>query len=441
MLKSWTDKGVFLLGGVALCLAANTFLLLRGTPWLWAVWALLVAGANLLTLCRRLPLPDRRLRVCCHSVTCLRLFLLSTAVTAVFHLGLPFFTDWKSWLYSVLVAFAVEAAVFWNGMICVYLTCYRLGVHWRALGLVCGLIPIVNVVLLVIILRHAATECVQELDRAERDARRAPQRLCDTRYPLLLVHGVFFRDFRYFNYWGRIPTALKHHGARIYYGNHESAATVEESAVQLAARVRTIIAETGCEKVNIIAHSKGGLDCRYAMAHLGLSDCVASLTTINTPHRGCLFADFMLEQTTDAMQRKVAKAYNAAMRLFGEKNTDFMAAVRDLTTPRGLELDGSMPLPAGVYCQSIGSRQGKALGGRFPLNFTYAIAKHCGGHNDGLVDESSFQWGENYRLLVPTGDRGISHGDMIDLNRENIPGFDVREFYVELVSALKEKGL
>ena len=29
---------------------------------------------------------------------------------------------------------------------------------------------------------------------------------------------------------------------------------------------------------------------------------------------------------------------------------------------------------------------------------------------------------------------------MIDLNRENIPGFDVREFYVELVADLKQRG-
>ena len=29
---------------------------------------------------------------------------------------------------------------------------------------------------------------------------------------------------------------------------------------------------------------------------------------------------------------------------------------------------------------------------------------------------------------------------MIDLNRENIEGFDVREFYVNLVKDLKEKG-
>ena len=30
---------------------------------------------------------------------------------------------------------------------------------------------------------------------------------------------------------------------------------------------------------------------------------------------------------------------------------------------------------------------------------------------------------------------------MIDLNRENIPDFDVREFYVQLVRDLKVRGL
>ena len=30
---------------------------------------------------------------------------------------------------------------------------------------------------------------------------------------------------------------------------------------------------------------------------------------------------------------------------------------------------------------------------------------------------------------------------MIDLNRENIEGFDVREFYVKLAADLKDRGL
>ena len=44
--------------------------------------------------------------------------------------------------------------------------------------------------------------------------------------------------------------------------------------------------------------------------------------------------------------------------------------------------------------------------------------------------------------MVPAGSgkRGISHGDVIDLSRKNIPGFDVREFYVQLVKDLKERG-
>src|SRR6185369_6230360 len=44
-------------------------------------------------------------------------------------------------------------------------------------------------------------------------------------------------------------------------------------------------------KVNILAHSMGGLDARFAIARLGLADRVASLTTVATPHRGTALAD------------------------------------------------------------------------------------------------------------------------------------------------------
>lgn len=45
-----------------------------------------------------------------------------------------------------------------------------------------------------------------------------------------MVHGVFFRDFEHLNYWGRIPAELQANGAVIYYGNHNSAAAVKDSA-------------------------------------------------------------------------------------------------------------------------------------------------------------------------------------------------------------------
>ena len=90
----------------------------------------------------------------------------------------------------------------------------------------------------------------------------------------------------------------------------------------------------------------------------------------------------------------------------------------------------------------MGSWMKEAGSGAFPLNMSYLLVKHFDGPNDGLVGEPSFRFGENYTFLEnKKSKRGISHGDMIDLNRENIDGFDVREFYVQLVADLKKQGL
>ena len=118
-----------------------------------------------------------------------------------------------------------------------------------------------------------------------------------------------------------------------------------------------------------------------------------------------------------------------------------IAAVSDLTASRCREMFDELPPPEGVYCRSVGSVQKRASSGRFPLNLTHSFVGYFDGENDGLVGVDSFKWGESLTMLRPTGRRGISHGDMVDLNRENIRGFDVREFYVELVSSLKERGL
>ena len=68
------------------------------------------------------------------------------------------------------------------------------------------------------------------------------------------------------------------------------------------------------------------------------------------------------------------------------------------------------------------------------------LAKLSSGELDGLVGEDSFPIYDNFTLVEAPKNRGISHGDVIDLNRENIEGYDVREFYVKLVNDLKNKG-
>ena len=63
-----------------------------------------------------------------------------------------------------------------------------------------------------------------------------------------------------------------------------------------------------------------------------------------------------------------------------------------------------------------------------------------GERNDGLVTESSAQWGNYLGTLKSKSLRGISHGDMIDLKREDIKGFDSIEVYQSIVQNLKQRG-
>ena len=370
----------------------------------------------------------------CGSVVLSLVWQILVAIKYIPHDGMTF-------VWSLVVCIAVNAVVFWAGIICVYLTSTQLGIKLRVIGIICGMMPIANLVALFFIIKTTTAECLFETEKERINTQRKDLKICATKYPILLVHGVFFRDTKYFNYWGRIPKELETNGASIFYGNHSSAASVADSAAELKERIDEILTQTGADKVNIIAHSKGGLDCRYAIAKLGVSDRVASLTTVNTPHRGCLFADHLLTKIPTDIKDKVARAYNSALKKFGEAEADFLAAVGDLTESSCTRLNDELPAPEGIYCQSIGSVLTKATGGKFPLNFSHPLVKHYSGENDGLVSVDSFEWGEKFTLLKPDKKRGISHGDMIDLNRENIVGFDVREFYVNLVKELKSRGL
>lgn len=400
-IKTWCVR---LVASAVVILTGNLPILYDKFLGIWGMIFLLVFYfiVNIKPTMERGKITSRRLRFCYSGCELLRIFLISMLLSAVYILAMipvVFKENKLLWLLNLLCVFLAEAVVFWNGIIRLYISSVQIGIKWRVIGIMCGFIPIVNLIVLTKLMRLASNEVSFENEKNLYYLERRNEKICDTKYPILMVHGVFFRDFRYFNYWGRIPKELKRHGARIYYGNHQSAASVADSGRELSERIMEVLKETGASKVNVIAHSKGGLDTRYAISRLGMSQYVASLTTINTPHRGCEFADYLLDLNEEVVDQP------------------------------------------NVYYQSVGSKLNVASGGRFPLNFSYELVKYFDGPNDGLVSESSFPWGEDYHFLTVDGKRGISHGDMIDLNRENIQGFDVREFYVELVHGLKEKGL
>ncbi len=406
-------------------------------------WIIGFIFLNILFAFSNRKMSTRRLRICAHGCKMLITFLITCTIAVMALLAMIpmlFVGQTKTWLLALIFIIVTENIIFWLGIIEVYLTSVQIGIKWRVIGILCGFIPIANIIVLFKIIKLAKAECQFESEKIIKNNERKAQQICKTKYPLLLVHGVFFRDFKYFNYWGRIPKELEVNGATIFYGNHQSAASVADSAQELADRIEQIRKETGCEKVNVIAHSKGGLDTRYAISKLGMDKCVASLTTINTPHRGCEFADYLLNLIPQSVKEKVANTYNAALKKVGDEDPDFITAVTDLTADACRKFNEEIQNAENVYYQSVGSKMNRASGGRFPLNFSHHLVRFFNGANDGLVAENSFPWGEKYTFLTTKEKRGISHGDMIDLNRENIKDFDVREYYVKLVNELKEKG-
>ena len=412
--------------------------------WLWGILPCFLA-ANIMCGCFCIDTLKKRLRICFHGGVTLVVFQASVVLAVIYHAVLAIVTvpesGWETFLWSALYCTLFEAVIFWNGILCVYFASYRMSLSQRVKGILLGLIPVKNLIMLNGILETVFEEVRLETSREKEKCAEVAQQVCRTKYPILLVHGVFFRDSRFFNYWGRIPKELEINGAKIYYGHHQSADAVANSAAEIAERIKRITRETGCEKVNIIAHSKGGLDCRYAIRYLGIEDKVASLTTVNTPHRGCEFAEYLLNELPPDIVAKIENFYNRMWHKLGDHAPNFIAAVKDLTAAECIKRDKAMALPQGIYCQSIGTVMNKAGGGKFPMNFSYVLVKHFNGANDGLVSEDSFEWGEEYRLITTAGERGISHCDIIDMNREDFEGFDVRDFYISLVKELKDKGL
>ncbi len=302
-------------------------------------------------------------------------------------------------------------------------------------------LPIINCFVLWKFYKRAKSEYRFEQAKLDLDDMRAENQVCMTKYPIIMVHGIFFRDWQMFNYWGRIPKALAKNGARVSYASQQSANAIEISASEIAAHIENTIKLTGAEKVNIIAHSKGGLDTRYAISKLGMDKYVATLTTINTPHRGCAWVDNVLAKAPKGLAEYLDNKYNKLFTKLGDTSPSFLTGVKELTEAACTEFNKNVPDMPGVSYRSVMSRMVSSRSAGFPLNIGYYLCKpYSKKGNDGLVTMESALYWENSEVIPDTKKRGISHGDMIDLMRENISGFDVREYYVSLVKSLKEQG-
>ncbi|WP_019671958.1 esterase/lipase family protein [Psychrobacter lutiphocae] len=118
--------------------------------------------------------------------------------------------------------------------------------------------------------------------------------LTATKYPVVLVHGLggFNEMFDSLSYFNGIPEALMQGGSDVYVTKTSSMQDAEFRGEQLLQQVRTIIAVTGKEKVNLVGHSLGGIDIRYVAAVA--PETVASVTAVASPEQGSKMADWLL---------------------------------------------------------------------------------------------------------------------------------------------------
>ncbi|WP_299008317.1 triacylglycerol lipase [uncultured Shewanella sp.] len=172
----------------------------------------------------------------------------------------------------------------------------------------------------------------------------------DTKYPIVMVHGLFgFDDIWGLDYFYGIPQALKENGADVYIASVSPSNTTEVRGEQLRTYIQGVIALTGSEKVNIIGHSHGGPTARYVASVS--PELVASVTSVGGVNWGSTFADvargavpydssleWIIEQAFDSLAIVIAGLSGA-----GDLPADSLAMVDSLTTEGSIRFNNLYP--------------------------------------------------------------------------------------------------
>jgi len=255
------------------------------------------------------------------------------------------------------------------------------------------------------------------------------------KYPIVLVHGIIAHDRGgLVNFWGRIPEKLKEHGIKVYFGNTDAWGSYESNAEILQTTIEKVLHETKSKKVNILSHSKGGIDSRYLVWKYDFGDKVASLTTVSTPHHGAEIADLIYKQKI-VHSDKAKKILATFGKIYGDINPDLYNVNYQLTTEKMKEFNENITADKRVYYQSLYSTMKDSIDD-IVFFYSHQYIKKISGENDGLVSERSAQWGTNITKI----EGSISHGQIVDLNKKKIAGIDIPEIYINIARGLSERG-
>lgn len=240
-------------------------------------------------------------------------------------------------------------------------------------------------------------------------------------HPVVLAHGLFgFDEIRVVGgrheYFRGVSARLEREGIVVHRARVAKAGSVASRAAELAAFVRTLPGG----RVNLVAHSMGGLDARYAVARLGLANRVASVVTVGTPHLGTPLAD--VGAGIPGRMLLLAALARLGFDLEG---------FQDLTTPRMTAFNRAVPDARGVVYGSVVGFAPRRSEVNPLLLPTYLWLGDRAGASDGIVPAKSQRWGD----VVATIE--ADHWAQIGWSRH----FDAVGFYVDLLRDLRGRGL
>ena len=251
-----------------------------------------------------------------------------------------------------------------------------------------------------------------------------------TKYPVVLVHGMMVKDFPFWPAFRGITDFLQKQNVTVYVSNQDGLGAIATNAAQLKDEILEILQKENCEKVNIIAHSKGGVDARYMISRLDMAEHVASLTTLSTPHHGSGLSAKLLQMPTFLAQT-IAFFSNLFYRILGDRQPDILQLGKELTADAMENFNEAVSNAPSVYYQSFSSTAPHKKA--FLRFIPYQISRYCEQDDtDGMVAVKSSQWG-NYRGSMSAE---LDHFKMVGVygSKKKLTGVGL--FYLHIIQEL-----